>query len=44
MIIQVSLNEIDYNQIKSKSDEKRLKIATLARMLIVDGLKNNGEK
>jgi len=43
MVIQVSLNEIDYNQLKSEADEKRLKVATLARMLIVDGLKKKCE-
>lgn len=43
MIIQVSLNQNDYNQIKSNADEMRLKVATLARMLIVDGLKKKAE-
>lgn len=38
MIIQVSLNEDDFNQVQNKAREKHLSMSSMARTLIIEGL------
>lgn len=43
MIIQVSINQADYEQLQKKANDNRLSISATARMCIVEVLKKEGE-